>query len=363
MLISEKTITFAAVIELSRHIEILLLSNDCVVVPGLGGFVAHHVTARYDAGDGLFLPPLRTLGFNPQLTMNDSLLVQSYVECYDLSYPEALRRIQQEVEELRIELETRGEYELNDIGRLYVNDNGKMAFTPCEAGILTPAIYGLSSYEMTPIQMKNEEEKPTSQQPATAPTGKERKARIVAITNDEQTGQKMLSISVNALRNAAVAAVVIAAFFLIVSPLNYNPKLLQTEQIKSSISFDTFSNATKSIKLVKKEIPIRPTQAATPVIKKQHPTVPQQAVQTTAPASAYWSIVLCSHVTEPNANWFCQELAKEGISASVNTSQQGNVKVLYGHYASKEKAQEALHDMQGNQHFKQAWVLEITNKN
>ena len=81
-------------IKLDRHIEILLLENDCVIVPGLGGFVAHHVSARYDEQDGLFLPPYRTLGFNAQLRMNDSLLVQSYVDAYELSYPEALAQIE-----------------------------------------------------------------------------------------------------------------------------------------------------------------------------------------------------------------------------------------------------------------------------
>lgn len=65
--------------KLDRHIEILLLENDCVIVPGLGGFVAHHAEASYDENDALFLPPYRTLGFNPVLQMNDSLLVQSYI--------------------------------------------------------------------------------------------------------------------------------------------------------------------------------------------------------------------------------------------------------------------------------------------
>ena len=41
-------------IELDRHIEILLLSNDCVIVPGLGGFMTHHVEARYDEDDQMF---------------------------------------------------------------------------------------------------------------------------------------------------------------------------------------------------------------------------------------------------------------------------------------------------------------------
>ena len=138
-------------IELDRHIEILLLSNDCVIVPGLGGFMTHHVEARYDEDDQMFLPPLRTLGFNPQLTMNDSLLVQSYIEAYDISYPEALRRIESEVEELKQHIDAAGSYELNDIGELALNEEGKYLFTPCEAGILTPDLYGLSGFEMKPI--------------------------------------------------------------------------------------------------------------------------------------------------------------------------------------------------------------------
>lgn len=102
-------------IQLGKHIEILLLENDCVIVPDFGGFMAHHLSARYEESEGIFLPPLRTLGFNPQLRLNDSLLAQSYVETYDISYPEALRRIAAEVEELKQWLVEKGQ-----IGRAHV---------------------------------------------------------------------------------------------------------------------------------------------------------------------------------------------------------------------------------------------------
>ena len=124
--------------KLDRHIEILLLENDCVIVPGLGGFVAHHVSARYDEQDSLFLPPYRTLGFNAQLTMNDSLLAQSYVDAYDMSYPEALRQIENEVNEIYHTLENEGFVELSDLGKLATNSEGKLEFEPYESGILTP---------------------------------------------------------------------------------------------------------------------------------------------------------------------------------------------------------------------------------
>ena len=122
MQMSLKRRNFAVMIELGRHIEILLLSNDCVIVPELGGFMAHHVSAHYDEGDNLFLPPLRTLGFNPQLKLNDSLLAQSYIEAYDISYPEAIRRIEEEVNELKQHLDNQGSYEIDDIGVLSINE-------------------------------------------------------------------------------------------------------------------------------------------------------------------------------------------------------------------------------------------------
>ena len=140
--------------KLERHIEILLLKNDCVIVPGLGGFVAHHIKARYDEQDGMFLPPYRTLGFNAQLTMNDSLLVQSYVDAYDLSYPEALSQIEEEVAELYHTLENEGCVELNGLGKLYTNAERKLQFEPFESGILTPNYYGLSSFELPLLRLK-----------------------------------------------------------------------------------------------------------------------------------------------------------------------------------------------------------------
>ena len=84
-------------LRIDRHIEILLLENDCIIVPGLGGFVAYYSEASYDETENLYLPPCRIVGFNPVLKMNDSLLAQSYIETYDLSYPEAVREIELEV--------------------------------------------------------------------------------------------------------------------------------------------------------------------------------------------------------------------------------------------------------------------------
>ena len=76
-------------IELAQHIETLLLENDCVIVPGFGGFVAHYSPATRVKEENIFLPPTRTIGFNPQLKLNDGVLVQSYMSAYDTSFADA----------------------------------------------------------------------------------------------------------------------------------------------------------------------------------------------------------------------------------------------------------------------------------
>jgi len=47
-------------IELARHIEILLLENDCVIIPDFGGFIAHYQPARY-IKEKIFIFPLYVL--------------------------------------------------------------------------------------------------------------------------------------------------------------------------------------------------------------------------------------------------------------------------------------------------------------
>lgn len=176
--------------EIDRHIESLLLKHSCVIVPGFGGFMAHHISARYDETDGMMLPPMRTVGFNPQLTLNDSLLVQSYIETYDISYPEALRQIESEVAEMKMLLENEGCFDICSIGRISINECGQYEFEPCQAGILTPELYGLPGVETVKVG--------PAQEPEPVYVENEHKAVVIpimenSISEDEASGNKSTS--------------------------------------------------------------------------------------------------------------------------------------------------------------------------
>lgn len=342
---SKKRITFANVIELEKHIENLLLSNDCVIVPGLGGFVANRIDARYDDADHTYLPPLRMLGFNPKLHLNDSLLALSYVEAYDLSYPDAVHRIEDEVDELRQLLQNEGFYELNDIGVLRLNDEGNMEFTPCEAGILTPELYALSGFEVMPLApIATAQEKPlrpkaTEQAPANS-------------TEDDPgqpTPAKMVCIKASVLRNAAVAAMFILAFFLFSTPLGQNDQ--QTASIDSGMLKRFMPKET-----IKGDAEVRTAleEKRKASQNAQEMAQKQQQPKELAP-EPYYALVLASHVTKANAADYVARLKKQGIDARVVTNK--STKVIYGHYASESEAYNQLNRLSSNDAFKEAWVL------
>lgn len=363
---------FALVIELERHIEILLLDNDCVIVPGLGGFMAHHVEARYDATDCNFLPPLRTLGFNPQLKLNDSLLAQSYVEAYDISYPEALRRIENEVNELRQHLDNEGRYELNDIGVLSVNDEGNMVFEPCESGILTPSLYGFSSFEMKRLDMDVESapEKPVIKvekvaetvQPAVAVAEKpvETAAETeTAETKDADNDTDTIRIKVSWIRNAVAVAAAVIAFFLISTPVTNSTR---SNYAVSDINSNFMTKLSPS-NLTKGEVRMNSDGLHTTIKATSNVTVADtvKVVKTEKDTIATdnensYCIVLASHVTRLGANDYIKRLDADGIEGASVYEHNKIVRVVYGSYKSEEEAQKNLRKLRDNEIFEQAWV-------
>ncbi len=373
-----KTINFALVIELERHIEILLLDNDCVIVPDLGGFMAHYSEAHYDDSDQMFLPPSRTLGFNPALKMNDSLLAQSYIEAYDISYPEALKRIEDEVNELRQHIENEGYYELNDIGVLRVNEYGSYEFEPCEAGILTPALYGLSSVEIDPLEsiapaFVETKTRPVKIETATDSETKEEKAREVKMTSplfDEDDNDDKVHIRVSVLRNIAAAAIAIFAFFMISTPLNNGSRKemsmlnMNTETLTRILPKTTVQGVAEVKGITAKELNKKEENAIQKTEVENQKTSSSsvsenQVVKPEEQNIPYYTIVLASHVSKKNAAAYVEKLHKAGFNEAQVYSGRSTTRVIFNQYKSEAEAYGALHEMREYTEFNDAWVYKV----
>ena len=376
-------------IELERHIEILLLSNDCVIVPGLGGFMAHNISARYEEQEHLFLPPLRTLGFNPQLSINDSLLVQSYIEAYDISYPEALQRIEDEVEELKQHLQNEGNYELNDIGTLALNDDGNYVFTPCEAGILTPALYGLSSVEMNRLDALQPKQQPQPVVITPEESPEEPNAKIVDIDTEaadtdaeyeeEEEEADVVRIKYSWIRNAVAVAAILIAVFILALPTGKTDMMQRTiSNLNNGLLFGMMSEDTNISKIEIKKADIAKVDSISRNVEcgmrnenslsadssnisaadsgNESNLIPHSTFHT--PQKSF-CIVLASYVSARNANIFIERLQKKGFDQAEIFERNNIRRVIYGHYASENDAYNDLRRFHRQSETSEAWVMSL----
>lgn len=341
-------------IRIHRHIEILLLKNDCVIVPGLGGFTASHVAARYEAGECLFIPPLRTLGFNLKLNINDSLLALSYSEAYDISYPEACKQIEDETNEIKQHIYNEGSYELNDIGTLYLNKNGNIEFSPCEAGILTPDLYSLSSF-----QMKRTGNKQYYEQHLTDNTKEKLKSSSKKTFQNTCVVYKS-DIKYLLLRNTAAIILAMISFLILSNPINNNKGMMKMSNFSTKIIPDIINERYKNV-TDKKNILIK--------IEKKNlenndivTDKDKEYIQTCKKIKNdnYYCIVLASRITKKNADNFVKQLEDKGLKqVQVLIEKDRYIKVIYGYFETKGEATNTLNSMRSNDLFNEAWVYKV----
>ena len=129
-----------------KYISTLLYENDCVIIPGLGGFVSNYEPARIEGDRNRFIPPHKKILFNSQLTSNDGLLANHIATTEGISYKEAMRIIERFVEQCNRELEEKKKVRFSGIGTLYKDENDKILFEQDEQVNYLPQAYGLTQF-------------------------------------------------------------------------------------------------------------------------------------------------------------------------------------------------------------------------
>ncbi len=124
-------------LDITEHIEYLLMRHDCVVASGLGAFLVHEMPAAYDAKTQRFNPPSRALGFNPEVRHNDGLLAASISRREGISVDSAKAEIEVQVGALRRQLELNGEVQIGRLGVLHMGVTSEApVFEPSESSIM-----------------------------------------------------------------------------------------------------------------------------------------------------------------------------------------------------------------------------------
>ncbi|MRJ10489.1 hypothetical protein EDL98_05265 [Ornithobacterium rhinotracheale] len=82
---------------MKKTIVALLYQYDCVIVPGLGGFIAKNTESEFNPIDYTFFPPRKKIGFNSDLVHTDGLLANAIAKEYGMDYKNAVLAIDKEV--------------------------------------------------------------------------------------------------------------------------------------------------------------------------------------------------------------------------------------------------------------------------
>ncbi|MDR0940313.1 MAG: SPOR domain-containing protein [Mediterranea sp.] len=338
-------------IDLARHIEALLLENDCVIVPGLGGFIAHHVPAMRAEEEGLFLPPSRLIGFNPRLLINDGVLVQSYMSAYGTNFVDATRRIEKEVALLIEQLQRDGEVALENIGQLRHDIRGNYLFTPYEEKLVTPSLYGLEPFQLAELAARRMPER-TPIPITTRTSGKQEETKAVYAA---RTGRSFL-------RYAAAAAAIFLLFFAFpTSTQNTKPYANGYARL---LPDELFAAKRDPVPAKQDAAPATPQDTAAiehpqPRLSRPQPVpmIKIKNVDKPAPSSSRYHLVVAAGIGLKSAEALAERLKAEGHSEARVLTAEGKVRVVIRSLSDRAEAIKALMELREEPGYQNSWML------
>jgi hypothetical protein len=140
---------------IENYISDLLCLHDCVIVPGLGGFVANYKSAVIVDERNLFQPPTKEIGFNPSLSHNDGLLANHVGKREQKNWDDSIALINDFVASLNDRINNGETVRFERLGTFRKDSLGSFQFSPNERNKLRSDAFGLDEFHFEPLQHAN----------------------------------------------------------------------------------------------------------------------------------------------------------------------------------------------------------------
>lgn len=372
--IEKNTLLLYSMKNLARHIELLLRNNDCVILPGFGGFIAHAVPAYYVSEEHLYYPPSRGISFNASLTMNDGLLVQSYMQSYQVDYAKATYMVDMALDKLLDTLDEESTATLPHIGTLRQDIYGTIQFQPETAGVDSPSYFGLSSFFVQDLATLIQRSQTISvAQQSESPTTHEKKT--IELHIDKGLIRHIMSTAAILLLLLTVSLPIgrekptdIASLDLTVISTPLPAATVQAEEVTPTDMPDT------TLQIVPMAIPVAedpevivPTEEAMPAPQQAEALAPATTDQTaevpvaTTPAKQY-HIIVASLASHHGAEETLAQYVAKGYPEASLVERDNRVRISLTHFTSKDAANEYLKVLRTtDKAFQNAWLLAVRN--
>ncbi len=141
---------------LDNYIGNLLFYHECVVVPGFGAFLTRSFSAEINPATHMLRPPSKRVVFNARIQDNDGLLAQHIARLEGKSYRSALENIEISVRGWKKALRAGRKVNLSGIGRLFMDEKGKLQFNPAHDVNYDIYSYGLNIFRANAMEREQE---------------------------------------------------------------------------------------------------------------------------------------------------------------------------------------------------------------
>lgn len=132
--------------KIASSIADLLFEHECVVIPGLGGFITKTHPASVHPVKHQFKPPHKEIVFNQHLRANDGMLLNHIAHKESLPYGEAKKRMDKFVLRCLEEMQAGRRINFRQIGSLSMDDTQQLIFDPDLSQNYLAESFGLSGF-------------------------------------------------------------------------------------------------------------------------------------------------------------------------------------------------------------------------
>ena len=282
--------------QLSKYISDLLYRYECVIVPDFGGFISNKISSSVNHFTHTFHAPTKKLSFNSQLLNNDGLLANYVASVENISFEQAIANIEEKVKLWKTLLQDQN-MQLDAIGVLSLNKEGKIIFEPIESTNYLTSSFGLDSFTSPSIKRL------------------EYKEKMIALETTEHRK------STSYLKYAATVAV-----FLTIGALTWNSTQIKRTSI---LAKEYQENLSKKI------------QEATFIISNPLPEINLDVVKKELPKKFH--LIAGAFAEKDNALKKINQLKKKGFNAQIiGVNKWGLTQVSFESYTTRKEATEHL---------------------
>jgi len=302
-----------------KYIKELLMLHDCVILPGLGGFVANYRSAEINEKLKIISPPSKSILFNRNIYHNDGLLIGHISGKTGMGYKDAEKLIQDYAEKILKATGSGNQFKIDELGFFFMDKQKKIQFQSEPGMNFLIESYGLSDIHFSELLLQIE--KPLKSQ--------------VYISHEDISRRRRKTV--RALVYTGVAASLLAAAILIPAKtglINYSDlrmfrarensypgKVQPTETV-----INEEAQETKNLPL---HVEIKPVE---------------------------FNVIAGSFREFGNARELMKKLEAQGFTSRILTGGE-YFRVSAGSYPDKENANLALSEIRGLEGMASAWLL------